>query len=281
MGREKTLFKKIAKRLTSTSLILALDGPLIVIFGYLLYGVPVNPEIIVASFLAVFSVYNLNKATDKAEDAINRPETATKPASHYIFPSIAAMLLSFAIGASVSPFALIVLVTPVIVGLFYSVKFSRKLPRLKEILGAKSLLVAFSWSFSGTFLPLSTQSADAGKIGLVFTYIFIQVIVNTILFDFLDMKGDSFSGMKTIPLVLGRNRTKNLLIVANSLLGLWLALCGFEGYFMKYLPALGFGVFYGYVIIWHFLRGGDHRLTAELMVDGQWLPLVAFMRLAV
>ncbi len=268
------------KLLTSTSLLLALDGPLIVFFGYLMYGIPVNFEIIIASFLTVFSVYSLNRATDKVEDAMNSRECASKPAAYYLVPSVATMLLSIAIGASISAFALFVLVFPIAIGLVYSVRFSRRLPRLKQVTGAKNIMVAFSWSFSGTFLPLSSQGADIPRIALVFTYIFIQVIVNTILFDFLDMKGDCGSGIKTLPIVLGRNRTKKLLIVINTLLCLWLTLCGLEGFFIKYLPALGFGAFYGYIIIWYFLRENAQRLKAELMVDGQWIPIVALMRMA-
>jgi 4-hydroxybenzoate polyprenyltransferase len=188
--------------------------------------------------------------------------------------------LSIVIGASISAFAFVVLVFPIAIGVVYSVKFSKRLPRLKQVMGAKNAMVAFSWSFSGTFLPLSSQGADISRIALVFTYIFIQVIVNTILFDFLDMKGDCGSGIKTLPIILGRKRTKKLLIAVNSLLCIWLAFCGLEGFFLNYLPALAFGAFYGYVIIWYFLRENAQRLKAELMVDGQWIPIIALMRIA-
>ncbi|MCW4019113.1 MAG: UbiA family prenyltransferase [Candidatus Bathyarchaeota archaeon] len=273
------VWKKTATLLTSTSLLLAIDGPLIVFFGYLLYGIPINPKIIIASFLAVFSVYNLNKATDKAEDAINRPEMATKSTAYYVIPSLVTMSVSFMIAVSVSVFALLILMTPIIVGFLYSVKISSKLPRLKEIVGAKSVFVAFTWSLSGTFLPLTTGWVSAPRIELVFSYIFIQVIVNTILFDSLDTKGDAASGMKTLPIILGKRRTKLFLIATNSILCVWLVFCGIEGVFISYLPALGFGVFYSYVLIWHFMRGNCPRLLAEVLVDGQWFPIVILMNM--
>ncbi len=271
--------KRIAILLTSTSLLLALDGPLIVIFGYLLYGISINFLIVAASFLAVFSVYNLNKATDKTEDAINRPGAATKSTSYYVIPSFIAMIASFIIAFAVNIFALLILMTPIVVGFFYSVKITHKLPRLKEIVGAKSIFVAFTWSLSGAFLPLTTGYADGYRIGLVFCYIFIQVIVNTILFDTLDIKGDAASGMKTVPIILGKNRTRRLLVVTNSILCVWLVFCGLEGIFVKYLPALGFGVFYTYVLIWQFMSGNCPRLLAEVLVDGQWFPIVVLMKI--
>jgi 4-hydroxybenzoate polyprenyltransferase len=270
---------KIAKFVTSTSLLLAVDGPLIVLFGYFLYGVQIEFVLLVAASLSVFAVYSLNKATDKIEDSINRPETASKSKKYYVVPSVAAIVVSLVLGITVNLLAVAILMAPLVIGLLYSVKISGSLPRLKEITGVKSLMVAFSWSLYGAFLPLVMQPAGFDKIFLVFVYIFIQVFVNTILFDFLDMKGDLASGTRTLPIKLGRNRTKKLLFLSNSVLCLWLVFCGFSGLFLNFMPALIFGVIYGYVLIWNFSREGIQRLHAELMVDGQWVPVVAIMRL--
>jgi 4-hydroxybenzoate polyprenyltransferase len=191
------------------------------------------------------------------------------------------MLFSFIIGLRISPLALLTLVTPILVGVFYSVKLSRSMPRLKEIVGAKSVSVAFSWALYGSFLPLSLHQAEFEKTILIFTYIFVQLLVNTVLFDVLDVKGDSDSGIKSIPVVLGRSRTAKLLTIANSALCFWLAYSVFRGLFLNYLPALFFGVAYGYVIIWVFSSKGRQRLQAELMIDGEWLPIVAFMKIVI
>ena len=270
--------RKIVKFLTSNSLLLALDGPLIVIFGDLLYEVEINPEILIAAFLTVFSVYNLNKVTDVVEDSINRPEITSRYSDYYVVSSMITMVAGLSIGAFIGYFAFSILLTPIIAGLFYSVKLSPSLPRLKAIVGAKSVLVAFSWSLFGCFLPICLQQVPSEKIFLVFTYVFIQVLVNTILFDVLDMKGDEVSGIRTLPIVLGKRRTKKLLILVNSALGIWLAYSVFRGLFLIYLQALLFGFVYAYVIIWGFLSNKCQRLCAELLVDGEWIPLVVLMK---
>jgi len=270
---------KIAKFVTSSSLLLAIDGPLILLFGYFLYGVQVEFVLLVAASLAVFAVYSLNKVTDEVEDSINRPETVSKSKKYYVVPSVVAIALSLVLGFTVNLVAVAILMAPLVIGFLYSVKISGSLPRLKEITGVKSLMVALSWSFYGAFLPLVLQPASFDRIFLVFAYVFIQVFINTILFDFLDMKGDLASGTKTLPIKLGRSKTKKLLFASNGVLCLWLAFCGFTGLFLTFLPALIFGVLYTYVIIWHFSREGVQRLHAELMVDGQWIPIVAIMRL--
>ena len=271
------MWARAAKLFISTSLLLALDGALIVIFGSYLYEIQINLQLTIAAFLAVFSVYNLNKATDKIEDKINQRETTSKSNSHYVALSIITMLVSLTIGALNSPFALLILATPIIIGLFYSIKISTKLPRLKEITGAKSLAVALTWSIAGALLPISSQPINPEKVTFVFTYIFALVIVNTILFDSLDTKGDLAMGIKTIPTVLGQNKTKKLLLLANSTLIIWLGFSYYAGLFIKFIPALLFGVIYSYVIIWKFLSN-TRKTSTEIMIDGQWLLIVPLMR---
>ena len=270
---------KLLKLLTSTSIFLALNSSLVVVFGDFLYGIQNNPEVLLAAFLAVFSVYNLNKATDKKEDSVNKPEIASRSAIYYVVPSVATMIFSLGIGASINLFAFFTIVTPIIIGFFYSVKLSKSLPRLKEIVGAKSVFVAFSWAMYGALLPLSLQQETFAKTVMVFIYIFIQLLVNTILFDFLDMRGDRASGVKTMPIVLGTKKTKMLLLTVNSVLGIWIAGCMFMGLFLEYLPALVFGLLYSYVIIFCFLGARLRRFYAEFMVDGEWIPIVAIMRI--
>ena len=245
----------------------------------MLYGIDVNITIIAASFLGVFSIYTLNKGTDKREDSINKPDQASKPTTYYVVISLVTMILSLILGASVSLFAFLILLTPTLVGILYSVRVSTHLPRLKEIVGAKSVLVAFSWSLYGAFLPLTLHGSIFPKIALVFTYIFMQVIINTIMFDFFDIKGDKESGIRTLPTVLGTEKTKKMLFLVNTSLAIIITLFGIEGYFLNVMPAIFFGVVYSYVIIWHFIRKPVNRLSAELMIDGSWFPLVTFVKI--
>jgi 4-hydroxybenzoate polyprenyltransferase len=61
------------------------------------------------------------------------------------------------------------------------------------------------------------------EIVLVLVYIFIRILVGTILCDVADRKGDIIAGVETIPLRLGRKKTKKLLIIMNSFAVFWLA----------------------------------------------------------
>ena len=265
--------------LTSTSILLSLNASIVAVFSSLLYGIEAKPTILLIAFLATFSVYNVNKATDRAEDSINRPKAASRSPLFFLIPSIIASVACLLLSASVGAQALFVIVTSFIASILYSVKLSPSIPRLKEIVGLKSVLVAFSWGFTGALLPASAQAVDIVKIIMAFAYIFIQILVGTVLCDIRDMDGDKASGVKTVPLALGLSVTKKLLFIVNTAMFPWLLYCLTQGLFQKYIPALFFSMGYGYLIIWAFSRKDCNRLLIDLAVDGEWIPLIAFVKL--
>ncbi len=274
-------FGKALQFFTSSSLFLALNFALVVYFSSILYEAEVSPAILLVAFLTTFAVYGLNKVTDQAEDSINKPEQTSKSQAHYIIPAVVCYIITLAIGFAMGFLVFLVLLAPLIIGFAYSVKIFKSLPRLKEVLGVKSAAVAFSWAFTGSLLPALMGSVAAEKIILVFIFIFIQLFVNTVLFDMLDMAGDKASHVKTIPLQFGKKRTMHLLLIANSILLLWLGICFAMGLFVNYLPAAAFGMLYSYGLIWYFTKNSDKRFRAELIVDGEWLPIIAFLRLII
>jgi len=269
-----TLTVTALRLITSTSLLLALNASMVVVFSLFLFGSRITPDLLLAASLVTFAVYGLNKVTDKFEDSINRPETAPKFMIYFLVPSAASMFAGLLIGLLRGLIPFIVLMTPVVIGLIYSVRLSESVPRLKDIVGIKSLVVAASWALTSCFLPASICGANLEKTVLVFSYVFTRIFVGTILCDILDEEGDLRSGVETIPLRLGRNKTKKLLVIINSFAVLWLVYCATRGVFMQLMPAAIFGVLYGYFAIWYFLKDRCHKLTARLMLDGEWLPIV-------
>ncbi len=264
---------------TSTSVFLSVNAQMVAAFSSLLYGVRVEPATLLIAFLATFSVYNLNRATDVAEDSVNRPEAAGRGADFYLLPSVAAAALCLLLSASVGAVALVVIAATFAASVAYSVRLFPQVPRLKEVVGVKSVLVALSWGFTGALLPAAAQHVDPEKMALAFAYIFLQLLVNTVLCDVCDVDGDVASGVRTLPVVLGLGRTRSLLLAVNSLMLPWLAYCLARGLFLDYMPALFFGMIYGYAIILVFSGWRRGRLLVELAVDGEWIPLVALMRL--
>jgi 4-hydroxybenzoate polyprenyltransferase len=280
---EKTYFPlfKVLEFMISNSVLLSLNGVMVVVFGFLLESAITVPFLLLSAFLVTFGVYGLNKFTDRAEDSINRPETSPKISNYYLVFSVAAMILGFSIGLLESILAFFVLCVPVLIGVIYSVRISKSIPRLKEIVGVKSLVVAVSWALTGSLLPDQFCTPKFQLIAMVFLYIFIRVFVGTTLCDVLDKKGDLASGVETIPIRLGRNKTKKLLLLLNSLGMLLPIYCAATGTLIRFMPAMLFGVIYGYVAIWFFFKTNCKRFTAVLMLDGEWIPIVIIICLLI
>jgi 4-hydroxybenzoate polyprenyltransferase len=272
---------KVLRFMVSSSILLALNGVMVVVFGFFLDSSTIMPPLLFAAFLVTFAVYGLNKFTDKAEDSINRPETFPKASGHYLVFSIVAMAFGFLIGLLESTLAFFVLCAPVMIGVIYSVRISKSIPRLKEVVGVKSLVVAASWALTGCLLPDSFSTAKLQVIVIVFVFIFLRIFVGTILCDVLDTKGDLATRVETIPIKLGRNNTKKLVILLNSLGILLPIYCEATGILIRFVPALIFGIVYGYLAIWFFFKNNCKRFTAGLILDGEWIPIVIIICLLI
>ncbi len=274
-GKIGFIFNKFTSFLISTSLFLAISGSLKVIFSGLLYNIfDLNTAIL--TFLITFSVYGLNKLTDINEDVINTPERANiirKIRPFLKFFVAISFILSLILGFSENALTLPVLIFPLFLGTVYSVRLSNNLPRLKDITGVKNITVALSWAVVMTFLPiiyLSTKKII--PIILIFGFFFFKSYINSVLFDIRDIEGDSRNKVRTLPVFLGRDKTKNLLLILNSALLPWLIFSYFQGFFHKYLFILIFAIAYGYWYILHFCREGVKiGKSLDLLVDGEFI----------
>jgi 4-hydroxybenzoate polyprenyltransferase len=272
------MIEKALGYLISASVFLSLNGMFAALFSSILYSINIRLEVLLVAFLFTFSIYNLNRVTDKAEDLLNRPSTA-KNSRYYLFFSVVALVLCFGVAVTLGIESVVVLIIPLFVGVSYSVRLMKTMPRLKDFVGVKSIVVAFSWAFTSSLLPIVSYNIALEKVFVIFIYIFVQLFVNTVIFDVLDMKGDGRVGLKTIPIVLGVKKTAKLLFSMNTLIIGLLVYCVFCSLFLEYLPALIFGLVFGYVYVFLFCRAGCKRLRVEFTVDGQWIPIVAFMQL--
>jgi uncharacterized repeat protein (TIGR02543 family) len=272
-------FGKILYFLTASSLFLALNFALVVHFSALLYEATITPINLLLAALTTIAIYSLNKVTDQTEDTINKPNQKTKFRSYFIIPAVVCYMFALIVGFTEGIPVVLVLLVPLIIGFIYSVKISKSLPRLKELLGVKNLVVAFSWAFTGSLLPALIATVGTKEILLVFIYIFIQLFINTVLFDIIDMSGDETANVKTIPLRLKTKKNiQYFLLIINSLLLIWLIFCLISNTFTQYLPVTTFGVLYSYATIYYFTtEKTPKRLLAEILIDGQWIPIVVFM----
>jgi 4-hydroxybenzoate polyprenyltransferase len=268
--------------LTVTSAFTAFVGALILYISFSLYGVGFDVSLFLAGFLLIFAVYNINKLTDLNEDAINLPERARfieKYKHHMIFLIVLASLGALSLSLLRTPYAMGIALVPFCIGLMYSVTIANF--RLKDVIGLKNAAIAVSFAVCAAFFPLAIHSCDSVLVVLIFCFVFLKIFINTIVLDVRDIEGDSKNGVHTIPVRIGAERTRVMLLLLNVTLIVWLAFCCFHGLFCRYLPVLGLSIGYGCCYTLHFCREGNPvRKSIEFLVDGEWLLIACAASLA-
>ncbi len=227
----------------------------------------------------MFSIYSLNKLTDAKEDSVNLPERTRYIQYNQqlilllsIFSCFAAILLGFL----VSFLSIFIILFPFIVGIFYSIQINPKLPRLKNITGVKNLMVALSWAVTVSLLPETYLYDISNMVSLIFYFIFVKFFINTVIFDIRDIEGDRKNNIKTIPVVIGQQKTKKMLLIIHSTLIPWIVVSIYCGFFTRYLPVLIFCIIYGYWYIHYFCNTEKiPKYATDLLVDGEWIFVAA------
>ena len=244
-------------------------------FSFLMFDLEPNLKLLLAMFFTMFGVYNLNKLTDKEEDSVNLPERANYVLGNeqaIITITILSYFTALLLGIFVNILAVIVLLFPLFAGIIYSVELSPKIPRLKDITGMKNIIAALSWTVGIVFLPVICFYEGFITTILLSFFIFINLIVNAVIFDIRDIKGDQENNIKTIPVVIGRQKTKKMLLIIHSTLIPWLVISIYWGFFTRYLPVLIFCIIYGYSYIYYFCSTEKiPKYAVDLLVDGEWI----------
>lgn len=235
-------------------------------------------DMVLATSLITYSVYSLNRVTDIEEDSSNIPERVNflqSKKNAIIFLSIFSYGVALVIGFLRDIKTLLIFLIPFMMGLIYSIKFSSF--RMKDLFAMKNITVSLSWSLPSSFLPYIFCPNFKLAI-MLFIFLFIKVFINTIVFDVRDIEGDRKVGAKTIPVIIGKKKTKFFLLMTNSILLLWIFICFLKNLFVSYLPVAFFSTIYGYWYIIAFCKEKNEKFAFDYLVDGEFL-ILAFIAL--
>lgn len=268
------LFDRVIIFLSISSIFIAINCLLLVYFSFLLYSISIDLNLLLSSYLLTFTVYSLDKLSSIKEDSICMKERAGFIERHkkiLTYVTVASYIIAIYLSFSNS-LALFAVLFPQFIGIIYSIKISNF--RLKDITGVKNIVVALSWAVVGTFLPLENNRRNLIQILLIFYLFFTKLFINTVLFDVRDIEGDGANGVITVPVLLGIEKTRILLLILNSTLIFWLIFSYIQGFFQKYLLIIIFAICYGYWYILHFCRKNIKiGKSLDLLVDGEWIPI--------
>ncbi len=261
-------------KLLGTSLLVAISGGFKLYAAFLFLGIEPSIFICLASSLVIYAVYTLDRTLKSKEDEINREEFSSSNkicAALVICVSMSLSLLIFISELSLLPFLF-----PLVIGFAYSrgIKIRKDSLKLKSNRGVKNLVVAFTWA-TNIVIILKYWVIDIFSLVFIWLFFFLKSFINTVIYDFRDVKGDTAAGLLTLPIFLGTKNTTTLLYLLHIVVHLQIAMAilwgkvKFDFIILPYSAIIG--LFYvGFYSITK-ERNGKFR---DIIVDGEWIIAV-------
>ncbi|MCD6381629.1 MAG: UbiA family prenyltransferase [Candidatus Aenigmarchaeota archaeon] len=170
---------------------------------------------LVAGFLFTGAGNVINDYFDFETDRINKPErpipsgkiSKKKSLVYYILLSITGLGISFLVSLN---FFIIALLSLVVFTLYPGLL--KKIPFVKNVTVAFLSVIPF---IASTLIHNSFSLLLTGPISIFIFIAFFGTLAREILKDIEDIKGDQVSGIKTLPIIIGRRRSK---IIADVIL---------------------------------------------------------------
>ena len=258
--------------LLTSSILVSISGAFRVYIASLLLGTRVTPLVCLAGGLVIYSVYTLDRALDSKEDLINHPELDDSCRELGIVLSILSLICGgwvFLLNG-----LLIFTFVPFVIGFLYSkgLKIGSSVLKLKGSLGGKNLVVGCIWGVSVVGVAGATCQ-NIPLLILVFTYFVIKLFVNSTIYDFRDIPGDFKAGIKTLPVYLGEQKTRNFLLglhlVSHLLLSIGMinGVVAFEPVIVVYSFVCGLGCIRRYTKIG--AETESMKLQRTAFIDGE------------
>ena len=273
--------RSIVDLLLFSSLFVGIAGVGMCYTSCLVQGLPPLAPVLAIMLLVPFSVYNMNRKTDEEEDSVNRQDryTFTKRFERpLVYGALLAYLGAVLIAAPYGLGAVLITLVPLIAGVFYSMPLlPRRLGyrRLKEIPVMKNLVVGASWSLILVLLPCMAAHAPlTADTGISLLFFFTYAFIASSLPDMRDREGDALAGVRTIPVLIGVPRTRQVLGCINGATALLVLLLGLGMMLPPLITALYLGAqCYTQGCIISFGRLKQQDLICDLLSDGQFLVI--------
>ncbi len=176
---------------------------------------------------------------------------------------------------------------PFVTGYVYSkgISLGEHKLKLKGNFGIKNLIVSFTWGLFIAGIALH-MSGDYSASLFVFPFFMMKSFINTVIWDFRDVKGDSAAGIRTLPIWLGEKKTRKLLQLMHITLHFWIAAAMLYEYIFPEIAILLISSFAGMIntICWTGQNcERDNRIRRTLrntLVNGEFMLAVAVKKLS-
>jgi 4-hydroxybenzoate polyprenyltransferase len=249
---------------------------------------------IVVATLYIFAMHTLNIRSERDTERYTDPlrwKFHLRFASTLMAFGLVATMGALAVSFHMNLWAFCLMSLAVITGVLHRLTFVPRVltpffgrRRLAEIPGSKDLFMGGAWAVTLVALPLVAQFSNGSPLdvlaqprsllnaGIAFFYVFTLVFIRSVVFDMREIQTDQLVGRETIPVVVGKERTKILLAAMTALLMLAMLIALWAGIFTTagWLMLLPILYTCGYLYLFH-KRAIMHGVWFEIIVGGQFL----------
>ncbi len=278
-----------AAALTYTCSILQGNTPL---FKYLLIS---GFYVFAINILNMYFSRKEEKLSQSTKELIELPHNAffLKYNKLLITASTIALLCCIYLSFKLHKISQLLLLIAIVGGIIYNLVIFpiRKFPRarytkIKDIPGSKDLFMATAWVTVAVLIPFfnsfhsSHQPQSISLLFLSIIFAFVLVFIRSIVNDIREIESDFFVGKETIPIVIGKQNTKLLVIVLISMLFGVLFIFGERGLIPRSIAILfiiSISLINTILIILR--RVLISRVKYDLAIDGQFIILAVLISL--
>lgn len=196
----------------------ALGSGMLSFASALMEGIPVRILPVLIAVFFVFAVHTLNRIINyRAGVMVGSFREYSIARNEPLYMTLAMMALVCAlVFACMSGFWVFALIfTMLFFGVLYNIPLLPKSARfrsIREIPGSKNVCVAIAWGIVTTVVP-RWLDGPAWTPFMIFNFLFISglVFVRFTMADILDLQHDKFMGRETIPVIIGPEKTRQLI----------------------------------------------------------------------
>ena len=242
----------------------ALGAPALVLTTTILTKNAISPPLLVISYLIPLIVYSYDYMSDLDNDVETNLERALhlkKKKRYYPFILIFYVLLLVALLIAFSNYKMIIFILLIgSGGMLYATVLkglTKKIPIFKNI------YTVLTWSLGGTlFVPLHYSITISLSFLIIFLFINLKGMVNAIFFDLKDHITDSREGLKTLPVVMGKENSIKLLHCLNFAAFFPLII----GVYLGIIPVISLSLTIFFFYSFYYLKKAQKSIDDEIWV---------------
>ncbi len=258
--------------------LLSLGGVSIAFVASVLLGIQATPGFFLIIYLAFQAIYLFNRYKEFPGDYLTNPERTRHLNGSYAkipWAVFFCLLIFFAILIYFGKIpALIFSSFTVSLGFLYSISLKKITGRVP---GFKGIFVSVCWSTLVVFLILYYDQPLSWPVILLTVFVFLRWMVNTTVFDVKDLADDQRKKLRTLAVVLGKEKLLVFLkaVTIVSILPVVLGVC------FKILPPasliLLFTVPYAFYYLKRVRQEKPNSFTYNVLIDGEFILWSVFV----